>query len=74
MTDKPTFLPEHLALLADLNAAQYLTDGLLSGKEDVPAIALNKITEPLPYDGESRAELDPVRALVEDAMYQFRED
>ncbi|GGU66919.1 DUF6339 family protein [Streptomyces bacillaris] len=74
MTDKPNFLPERLALLADLDAAQYITDGLLSGKEDVPAIALNKITEPLPYDGESRAELDPVRALVEDAMYRFRED
>ncbi|MET7869200.1 DUF6339 family protein [Streptomyces cyaneofuscatus] len=74
MTDKPNLLPERLALLADLNAAQYLTDGLLSGKEDVPAIALNKTTEPLPYDGESRAELDPVRALVEDAMYKFRED
>ncbi|MEW2067661.1 DUF6339 family protein [Streptomyces sp. NPDC007346] len=74
MTDKPNFLPERLALLADLNAAQYLTEGLLSGKEDVPAIALNKSTEPLPYDGGSRAELDPVRALVEDAMYQFRDD
>ncbi|MFZ4274639.1 DUF6339 family protein [Streptomyces arboris] len=74
MTDKPNHLPERLALLADLNAAQYLTDGLLAGKEDVPAIALNKTTEPLPYDGESRAELEPVRALVEDAMYQFRED
>ncbi|WP_411079284.1 DUF6339 family protein [Streptomyces sp. cmx-18-6] len=74
MTDKPSFLPERLALLADLNAAQYLTEGLLSGKEDVPAIALNKTTEPLPHDGESRAELAPVRALVEDAMYQFRDD
>ncbi|MFI5723624.1 DUF6339 family protein [Streptomyces cyaneofuscatus] len=74
MTDKPNHLPERLALLADLNAAQYLTDGLLAGKEDVPAIALNKTTEPLPYDDESRAELEPVRALVEDAMYQFRED
>lgn len=35
MTDKPSHLPERLALLADLNAAQYLTEGLLSGKEDV---------------------------------------
>ncbi len=74
MTDKPNFLPERLALLADLNAAQYLTEGLLSGKEDAQAIALNKMTEPLPHDGESRAELAPVRALVEDAMYRFQED
>ncbi|MEU0619990.1 DUF6339 family protein [Streptomyces rubiginosohelvolus] len=74
MTDKPSHLPERMALLADLNAAQYLTEGLLSGKEDVPAIALNKTTEPLPHDGESRAELGPVRDLVEDAMYKFQDD
>ncbi|MFQ6854561.1 DUF6339 family protein [Streptomyces sp. 35M1] len=74
MTDKPNFLPERLALLADLNAAQYLTEGLLSGKEDAPAIALNKTTEPLPYDAESRAELAPVRDLIDDAMYKFRDD
>ncbi|MFF5877854.1 DUF6339 family protein [Streptomyces californicus] len=74
MTDKPSFFPDRLALLADLNAAQYLTEGLLSGKEDAPAIALNKTTEPLPHDGESRAELAPVRDLIDDAMYQFRDD
>lgn len=48
MTDKPIHLPDRLALLADLNAAHYLTEGLLTGKEDVPAIGLNKITELLP--------------------------
>ncbi|MFC9179290.1 DUF6339 family protein [Streptomyces globisporus] len=74
MTDKPNFLPERLALLADLNAAQYLTEGLLSGKEDAPAITLNKTTEPLPHGGESRAELAPVRDLIDDAMYKFRDD
>ncbi|MEU7328285.1 DUF6339 family protein [Streptomyces parvus] len=74
MTDKPNFLPGRLALLADLNAAQYLTEGLLSGKEDAPAIALNKTTEPLPHDSESRAELAPVRDLIDDAMYKFRDD
>ncbi|MER7698474.1 DUF6339 family protein [Streptomyces sp. NPDC096095] len=74
MTDKPNFLPERLALLADLNAAQYLTEGLLSGKEDVPAIALNKTTEPLHHGDRSRAELAPVRDLIDDAMYQFRDD
>ncbi|GAA3484326.1 DUF6339 family protein [Streptomyces yanii] len=73
MTDKPNHLPERLALLADLNAAQYLTEGLLTGKEDVPAIALNKITEPLPHAGESRAELEPVRDLIDDAMHGFRD-
>lgn len=74
MTDKPNLLPERLALLADLNAAQYITEGLLTGKEDVPAIALNKTTEPLKHHGESRAELAPVRDLVDDAMHAFRDE
>ncbi|MET7645728.1 DUF6339 family protein [Streptomyces sp. NPDC005426] len=72
MTDKPSHLPERLAFLADLNAARYLTEGLLTGKEDVPAIALNKATEPLPGD-EARGALMPVRDLVDDAMHAFRE-
>lgn len=73
MTDKPDHLPERLALLADLNAAQYITDGLLTGKENVPAIALDKATEPLPYAEERRAELDPVRDLIDDALHEFRD-
>lgn len=73
MTDKPSHLPERLAFLADLNAARYLTEGLLTGKEDVPAIALNKVAEPLPGD-EARGELMPVRDLVDDAMHAFRDE
>ncbi|WP_329541746.1 DUF6339 family protein [Streptomyces sp. NBC_01358] len=73
MTDKPSHLPERLALLADLNAARYITDGLLTGKEDVPAIALNKVTEPLPHN-EARGALLPVRDLVDDAMHVFSAD
>lgn len=72
MTDKPSYLPERLAFLADLNAARYLTEGLLTGKEDVPAIALNKVTEPLPGE-EARGALGPIRDLVDDAMHAFRE-
>ncbi|MEU8698034.1 DUF6339 family protein [Streptomyces sp. NPDC048680] len=73
MTDKPSHLPERLAFLADLNAARYLTEGLLTGKEDVPAIALNKVTEPLSGD-EARGALMPVRDLVDDAMHVFGDD
>ncbi len=73
MTDKPSHLPERLAFLADLNAARYITEGLLTGKEDVPAIALNKVTEPLPRD-EARGALMPVRGLTEDAMHAFRDE
>ncbi|MFK0099296.1 DUF6339 family protein [Streptomyces sp. NPDC091040] len=70
MTDRPSHLPGRLALLADLNAAHYITEGLLTGKEDVPAVALNKVTEPLPGN-EARGELQPVRDLVDDAMHVF---
>ncbi|MEU5954045.1 DUF6339 family protein [Streptomyces sp. NPDC047525] len=72
MTHKPSNLPERLALLSDLNAAQYLTEGLLTGKEDVPAIALNKVAEPV-SDAGARAALHPVRDLVDDAMHKYRD-
>ncbi|MEV6743708.1 DUF6339 family protein [Streptomyces sp. NPDC048685] len=72
MTDKPIHLPDRLGLLADLNAAQYLTEGLLTGKEDVPAIGLHKIVEPLPGE-EARGALTPVRDLVDDALHEFRD-
>ena len=73
MTARPSYMPERLALLSDLNAAQYLTEGLLAGKEDVPAIALNEIAETWTDDSE-RLALEPVRDLVDDAMHEFKED
>ncbi|MGW4228770.1 DUF6339 family protein [Streptomyces sp. NPDC004980] len=73
MTAKPSYLPDRLALLSDLNAAQYLTEGLLNGKEDVPAIALNKVAEALPAD-DARAALAPIRDLVDDAMHEYQDD
>ncbi|WP_328721479.1 DUF6339 family protein [Streptomyces sp. NBC_00247] len=73
MTDKPNHLPARLALLSDLDAATYLTEGVLTGKEDIPAIALNKATEPLDHTDGVRGELMPVRDLVDDAMHQFRD-
>ncbi|WEH33582.1 DUF6339 family protein [Streptomyces sp. AM 4-1-1] len=73
MTDKPAHLPEQLALLSDLNAAQYLTEGLLAGKEDVPALALNKNAESFPRE-EARKASRPVRDLVDDAMYLYKDD
>ncbi|MFE7037939.1 DUF6339 family protein [Streptomyces atratus] len=73
MTDKPVHLPERLALLSDLNAASYLSEGLLAGKENVPAMALGKIADPLPGD-QARAALGPVRDLVDEAMYRCRDD
>lgn len=72
MTDKPNHLPERLALLSDLNAAAYLSEGVLTGKESIPAIALNEATEPLTHADGARGELTPVRDLVDDALHQFR--
>jgi hypothetical protein len=73
MTDKPEHLPERLALLSDLNAARFLSSGVLTGQEAPPYIALNKIAEPLEEVG-ARTEVIPVRDLVDDAMYLFRDD
>lgn len=73
MTDKPEHLPERLALLSDLNAARFLSSGVLTGQEAPPYIALNKIAEPLEEVG-ARTQVMPVRDLVDDAMYLFRDD
>ncbi|MEU9081192.1 DUF6339 family protein [Streptomyces sp. NPDC048357] len=67
MTDRPSHLPERLALLANAEAAEFLTEGLLAGREDVPSIKLNQATDPLPH-ADRRGDLSPVRDLAEDAM------
>lgn len=71
MTDRPSYLPERLALLPNAEVADFLTEGLLTGREDVPSIKLNQATEPLPH-GDRRGELLPVRDLAEDAMAYCR--
>lgn len=71
MTEKPDHLPEYLARLADENAARFISDGLLSGKDNVPAIALNQAAEPLPES--PRWRLRAIRDLIDDAMYEYRD-
>ncbi|MFE7524269.1 DUF6339 family protein [Kitasatospora sp. NPDC057542] len=71
MTDRPDHLPERLALLPGAEATDFVTEGLLTGRENVPSIKLNLVTEPLPH-AERRGELRPVRDLVEDAMAYCR--
>ncbi|MGK4579585.1 DUF6339 family protein [Kitasatospora sp. HPMI-4] len=71
MTDRPSYFPERLALLPNAEAAEFLTEGLLTGREDVPSIKLNQVTEPLPYI-DRRGDLLPVRDLAEDAMAYCR--
>ncbi|MET9383432.1 DUF6339 family protein [Streptomyces sp. NPDC002928] len=72
MTERPDHLPEYLARLADENAARFITDGLLSGKDNVPVIALNQAAEPLPESPRTR--LRAIRDLIDDAMYTYRDD
>ncbi|MEV7088647.1 DUF6339 family protein [Streptomyces sp. NPDC093085] len=70
MTSRPEYLPERLALLSDVQAAEYISAGLLEGRDDVPSIALNKVAEPLP-DDEARLGLHRVRDLMDHALAKF---
>ncbi|MDT9700798.1 DUF6339 family protein [Streptomyces sp. P17] len=72
MTERPDHLPEYLARLADEEAARFISDGLLSGKDNVPGIALNQSAEPLPES--PRWRLRAIRDLIDDAMYIYRDD
>jgi hypothetical protein len=71
VTEKPEHLPEYLSRLADEDAARFITDGVLSGKDNVPAIALNQAAEPLPES--PRMRLRAIRDLIDDAMYTYRD-
>ncbi|MCP9209333.1 DUF6339 family protein [Streptomyces sp. NEAU-Y11] len=73
MTHRPEYLPERLALISDLKAAEYISSGLLEGSEDVPSIALNKSADTLPGD-EARLRLDRVRDLIDDTMTRFHDE
>ncbi|QNP72487.1 hypothetical protein IAG44_25730 [Streptomyces roseirectus] len=73
MIDKPSHVPEYLALLAASDADQFLTEGLLKGEEVHAGIDLAKVVESFPTR-EARRSAEPIRSLVEDAMYAFAED
>ncbi len=72
MTEKPEHLPEYLSRLADEDAARFITDGVLAGKDNVPTIALNQAAEHLPES--PRMRLRAIRDLIDDAMYIYRDD
>lgn len=73
MISRPEHLPERLALISDAQAAEYISTGLLEGREGVPSIALNKVAEPLP-GGDARMRLHRVRDLIDHALDRFRDE
>ncbi|MFG3005735.1 DUF6339 family protein [Streptomyces calvus] len=70
MITQPHHVPERLALLSNSAGDTFLTEGLLSGEEVHSGIDLAKVVEPLPED-DARWWVEPVRSLVDDAMFAF---
>ncbi|MFE2567570.1 DUF6339 family protein [Streptomyces mirabilis] len=73
MITPPNHVPERLALLPTSAVDPFLTVDLLKGEQVHGGIDLAKVVEPLPED-DARWWVEPIRSLVEDAMFEFRED
>ncbi|MEW1719489.1 DUF6339 family protein [Streptomyces sp. NPDC093109] len=73
MTEKPEPLPDRLALLSDMNAVKYISSGVRSGREDPPYIELGRSVVSLP-DNDVRLRVEPVRDLIDDVLYLYRDD
>ncbi|MEU9518183.1 DUF6339 family protein [Streptomyces sp. NPDC048224] len=73
MITQPHHVPERLALLSGSAADAFLTEGLLRGEEVHGGIDLAKVVEPLPED-DARWSVEPIRSLVEDAMFAFDQE
>ncbi|WP_121714473.1 DUF6339 family protein [Streptomyces sp. E5N91] len=71
MIDKPHFLPARFGLLSATAADLFLTEDLLKGVQGHGGVDLDKVVESLPED-DVRWEVEPIRDLVDDARYQFR--
>ncbi|MEV8454450.1 DUF6339 family protein [Streptomyces sp. NPDC052095] len=73
MITQPNHVPVRLGLLATSAADPFLTEELLKGEQVHGGIDLDKVVERLPED-DARWVVEPIRSLVEDAMFEFRED
>ncbi|MEU7009732.1 DUF6339 family protein [Streptomyces sp. NPDC046332] len=73
MMDRPNHVPERLALLGTSAVDPFLTEELLTGEQAHGGIDLAKVVEPLPED-DARWSVEPIRGLVEDAMFEFGKD
>ncbi|WP_425833283.1 DUF6339 family protein [Streptomyces fractus] len=72
ITEKPSYIPEFLGLFDVETASEQLTEGLLTGAENPPSIALSELAGPLPQEDRFRAE--PVRALIDRVMHLCRNE
>ncbi|MFF7068580.1 DUF6339 family protein [Streptomyces pseudovenezuelae] len=73
MITRPNHVPERLGLLAAAAMDPFLTEQLISGEQVHGGVDLTKVVESLP-DDDARWAVEPLRSLVEDAMFEFRED
>ncbi|WP_406310035.1 DUF6339 family protein [Streptomyces sp. NBC_00623] len=73
MIEKPHHLPERLGLLSATAVDPFLTEDLLKGVQGHGGVDLAKVVEPLPED-DARWVVEPLRDLVDDAMYQFKDN
>ncbi len=73
MITQPDHVPERLALLPASAADRFLTEQLLKAEQVHGGVDLAKVVEPLPED-DARWAVEPIRSLVEDAMFEFRDD
>ncbi|WP_405583087.1 DUF6339 family protein [Streptomyces sp. NBC_01190] len=73
MITQPNHVPERLGLLATSAVDPFLTEELLKGEQVHGGIDLAKVVEPLP-EVDARWWVEPIRSLVDDAMFEFRED
>jgi hypothetical protein len=71
--EQPQYLPPRFGLLSATAADPFLTEDLLKGIRGHNGVDLAKVVEPLPED-DPRWEVEPLRALVEDAMHEFRDN
>ncbi|MFE7596460.1 DUF6339 family protein [Streptomyces sp. NPDC057494] len=62
--------PERMAVLTSAAASTYLTNGVRSGQERLPLVALLRASTPV-EDDSARWDTAPVRELLDEAMYRF---
>jgi hypothetical protein len=70
---QPNHVPTRLALLAASAVDPFLTEELLKAEQVHGGIELAKVVEPLPED-DARWSVEPIRSLVDDAMFEFGGD